>query len=95
MQVASFEFLHLELSKVLAHLALFVHLHHQVKVALGIFGGRWCVWPDDKLFGAVLIIRSNCSSAADVPCGSPCTTTLLVNNTISARLEAAAHGGGA
>lgn len=72
--------MHLELSKVLAHLALFIHLHHEVKVALGIFGGRWRVWPDDKLFGAILVIRSNCSSAADVEHGEPCTMILLVKS---------------
>ena len=46
---------HLELSKVLAHFALLIHLHNQVKIALGILRGRWCVWPDDKFSAAILV----------------------------------------
>lgn len=47
---------YLELAKVLGHLALLVHLDHQVKVALGILGGCGRVWPDHKLLATILIL---------------------------------------
>ena len=56
MQLVSGTNVHLELSKMLAHLALLIHLHHQVKIALGIFWGSRCVRSDDKLSAAILIL---------------------------------------
>ncbi len=47
---------HLELSKVLGHLALFIHFDNQVKVALGILWRCWRVRPNHKLFAAILIL---------------------------------------
>lgn len=47
---------YLELAKVLGHLALLVHLDHQVKVALSILGGCGRVWPDHKLLATILIL---------------------------------------
>ncbi len=53
---------YLELTKVLGHLALLIHLDHQVKVALGILRGCWRVWPDYKLLAAILLFTPYCSS---------------------------------
>ncbi len=53
---------YLELTKVLGHLALLIHLDHQVKVALGILRRCWRVWPDYKLLAAILLFTPYRSS---------------------------------